>query len=424
VKLCIEEEEHRTPQLDDAGSAPKWSGGSAHVFTPSEAATDLDVSVFDDDVGSDDLIGKCSFDLQSFGEEDGARADIWLDLKGAKGKKSGSVLLELFWTVQSKSDDDDDDDDDGAEEAPPPEARKLGDGYPQQHESIGPTRLGMTLEQATAYCARIPNCCGMWFEQETGRCEAMSIWNPHGTFVPMSGRGAFFQIKELPEVLYGPPIIATSMVGSDSVCFHSTLPLPNELPHLYAEVTFSHPTKEDGDMVNDGFFGLTNHDDTYGLHDISKNGAWGFRDDRDNEAVRIDGKASGEISPNAKGRGFSGGDRLGLLVDQPKCRVQFFRNGEMIDGAVAGGWEPGERMWLAACVPSRDWNAKWTFKAGYMPCAKGSTASSLSQLFEAAHQGQEEWEIPEADIKEVELDSDEEDEMCVHSRRQSACVLS
>ena len=68
-------------------------------------------------------------------------------------------------------------------------------------------------------------------------------------------------------------------------------------------------------------------------------------------------------------------------------------------------------MWLAAGVPSCEWTAKWTFKEGYKPCKEGSTASALSLLYEAAHQKNEEWEIPEADIKEMELDSDDDDEL-------------
>jgi hypothetical protein len=410
VRLCIGEEEHRTPTIDDGGSAPKWPGSSAHIFTPGEEAHSLDVFVFDEQIGQDDLIGKCRFDLASFPEGDGARTEEWKNLEDANGKKAGAIFLELFWTVRSKEQQQQDDDGDEEEEADPPAATKISDGYPLQHERIGSARDGMTLAQATAYCARMPNCHGMWFEEETGKCEAISIWNPHGTFVPMPC-GEFFQIKELPDVLYGPAIVATSLADTESVCFHSTLPLPNS-DQLYAEVTFSHsshPTTTD--MGNGGFLGLTNHDDTFELNLISENGAWGFRDDKTTEAIRINGEGSGMISPNAIGRGFSGGDRLGLLVDQRKRRLQLFRNGELIEGAESGGWELGERMWLAACIPSREWTAKWTFKQGYMPCKEDSTTSGLGLLSEAAHQREEEWQVAEADIKAMEPDSDEDEEL-------------
>lgn len=402
----------RSRVVKDGGSEAEWPGGSAHVFQPSEAAHILEIAAFDDDVGGDDLIGTCSFNLIDLPDADGARIEKWVQLEDGDKMKVGEVLLELYWTIrEAEGQEDGEGETSGMPvEAVPPTATPVNTLYPLENEPAGKTRGGMTLAQATAYCARIPDCCGMWFVKETGQCEPFKKWNPNGIFIPMVGAG-LYQLRELPEDLTcSAPIVASRLDNSESVCFYSSFPLSETITHVYAEVTFSHPTKTD--MANDGFFGLTNHNDTQPLNDMSKYGAWGFKDDKDSEALRQDGKASGDIpKKNQDGRGFSGGDQLGLLVDQKRRHVQFYRNGEVVEGAEVRGWEQGEKMWLAACVPSSEWTATWTFRAGYAACNAQVTEDQLELLRKESS----EWHVPQEDVIQVHEDSSDEEDECVHS---------
>ena len=164
----------------------------------------------------------------------------------------------------------------------------------------------MTLAQATTYCAGLQDCCGFWFVEESGkcvslfspfsrislaslsflsfclRCEPMATWDPSPSnfALPVFG-GAFYKVKELPEGANRArqPMNGFSRTDSESICFFSDLPLQvhkqsavacdlfsiklrcshknwlhfeaiacvsrPEIKHAYAEVTFSHPTKED-----------------------------------------------------------------------------------------------------------------------------------------------------------------------------------
>ena len=76
-------------------------------------------------------------------------------------------------------------------------------------------------------------------------------------------------------------------------------------------------------MANDGFFGLTNHQDTFGMNDISKYGAWGFKDDTTKETSSRWQCLGNDCSERHRPR-ISGGDRLGLLVDQRSAGFSSF----------------------------------------------------------------------------------------------------
>lgn len=85
---------------------------------------------------------------------------------------------------------------------------------------------------------------------------------------------------------------------------------------------------------------MTNHDKPYILNDLSKNGAWGFKDDRDSEGIREKGKGKGTITANEHGRGYSSGETLGLLINLKEGSAELFRNGEKVEGAIAKGFNP------------------------------------------------------------------------------------
>ena len=70
---------------------------------------------------------------------------------------------------------------------------------------------------------------------------------------------------------------------------------------------------------------MTEHTTPHSSNQLSKTrGAWGFRDDKDNDALRVDGRPKGRIRPlNAHGRSYGPGDRVGLLVDMDKGTLQF-----------------------------------------------------------------------------------------------------
>ena len=146
-------------------------------------------------------------------------------------------------------------------------------------------------------------------------------------------------------------------------------PIPSAGKH-YVEVTFTsyrgsganHQGAES--LRSKGFVGVTSHTTPHWGNELSKkNGAWGFRDDDDNDGLRVNGKSNGKIRPlNQHGRSYSAGDRVGLLIDMDQKIMQLYRNGEPIQGAIVSGFP--QMVWLAMCVPSSEWDASMTFLTG------------------------------------------------------------
>lgn len=436
VELSIGDESYCSEKIDDAGDAVKWGGGSSHVFQASAEELDtLEVRVMDDDaMGRDELIGKLDYKLDDLLEDpdrDQQLDEVWLPLETEKGKDAGKILLQLTWAPLAEEVD------------PPTPTTKISNMKPEEgsyEPSAGGVLDGMTLEQAAAYCARLPGCHGMWFTKEVNedtpsRCEPLDRWDNSSLTHKPEHAGALYQIRggEME------PIAAKSRVDSQSICFFSSAPLPAEgqgQTHLYAEVTF---TRVDGDpekkdMANDGFFGLTNHDTPQRLNDLAKRGAWGFKDDRTKEGIRVGGSGKGQIPLNEDGRGYSAEDQLGLLIDLDHATVQLYRNGQLVEGAVSSGWDRTQRMWLAACVPSAEWIANWSFPKGFVPCEPVSLddegnyddagiqqAVDSAKLKGAEEEGMEQgkelpWKV--ANVQDfdpfADQDDEEEDELCVH----------
>ena len=85
-----------------------------------------------------------------------------------------------------------------------------------QHESIGPARRH-DARAATAYCARMPNCCGMWLKNSR---EVRDHVNLESTRDVVQASWCLYQIKELPRSFWA-PIVATSLKILNPL--HSTL---------------------------------------------------------------------------------------------------------------------------------------------------------------------------------------------------------
>jgi Ca2+-dependent lipid-binding protein len=140
VTLVVGDEEHKTPAVDDGGAAPKWPGGSSHVFEGSEGLERLVITVLDEDVTTDENIGAHTFDLANFisGGED-AHMEEWLSLTGdgkQNGDETGEILLQLVWEEPPEI----------SEGEPPVVAEKISDNYPQAFEhSNEPVRDGATF---------------------------------------------------------------------------------------------------------------------------------------------------------------------------------------------------------------------------------------------------------------------------------------
>lgn len=125
VTLTVGAEKLKTEARDNAGAAPKWPGGSIHVFEATEGLESLEIRVKDvETIGANQLIGEHTFDLAAFidedgedGEEDKAMEKTWLQLKDGDDE-TGEVMLELTWAAPP------------AEGEPPVQAKQIG--YPNR----------------------------------------------------------------------------------------------------------------------------------------------------------------------------------------------------------------------------------------------------------------------------------------------------
>ena len=83
---------------------------------------------------------------------------------------------------------------------------------------------------------------------------------------------------------------------------------------------------------------------------ITKDGNpfWGLRGDGDNDALRVKGKGKGKVAFNKNRVAISNNECIGMLVDMDRGEVRFFRDGALIDCAIAGGF-PKDNVRIAAC---------------------------------------------------------------------------
>lgn len=84
----------RTKTRNGAGKTPKWVG---EVFTidVKYIGDDITMQAYDEDPGSDDLIGESTLKISSLTTNGGI--DEWFDI-AFKGKKSGAIRLKGTWT--------------------------------------------------------------------------------------------------------------------------------------------------------------------------------------------------------------------------------------------------------------------------------------------------------------------------------------
>ena len=61
---------------------------------------------------------------------------------------------------------------------------------------------------------------------------------------------------------------------------------------------------------------------------------WGLRGDKDNDALRVRGKAFGKVGLNSSGWAISNGDTVGVLVNMDNPSMTFFRDGQPIPNAI------------------------------------------------------------------------------------------
>jgi hypothetical protein len=148
--------------------------------------------------------------------------------------------------------------------------------------------------------------------------------------------------------------------NSSTICLFGANTLPNAGTY-YVEATFNNFDSSEHSIANQGFVGLADHSTYEESNYLSKmKGAWGFRDDKDKDALRVDGKGKGRIRPlNEHGRSFGAGDHVGLMIDMDQKIMKFYRNGTMIKGAVVQGFNGQLR--LAACVPDSRWTVSLSF---------------------------------------------------------------
>jgi hypothetical protein len=94
-----------------------------------------------------------------------------------------------------------------------------------------------------------------------------------------------------------------------------------------------------GDLSGSAFAGVAERKKTANTGISKKRGAYGLRDDKDKDALRIDGKGKGAVRRNTHGRAFSLGDSVTCVADmdaRPRS-LALYRNAEPEPlGTVAG----------------------------------------------------------------------------------------
>ena len=96
--------ELRTSTIEGGGSDPRWKGGQGETLSfdgvdPNSLPV-LQVSVFDEDKGGDDLIGQCYVSLDELTASDEEFVDVWKDLTTEKGPR-GRLRVVLQWRADA-----------------------------------------------------------------------------------------------------------------------------------------------------------------------------------------------------------------------------------------------------------------------------------------------------------------------------------
>lgn len=108
VGLAAARQSRRTQTLNGAGANPIWCGGDGEklYWNLAEAPPHLDVTVYDEDVGSaDDLIGQCRIPLKQHLSNSAWVQEAWFQLEDIKERSAGRVKLRLEWSVVDVSKD-------------------------------------------------------------------------------------------------------------------------------------------------------------------------------------------------------------------------------------------------------------------------------------------------------------------------------
>ena len=107
VGLVASRQTRKTKTIDGGGTNPVWEDGEGEKLNWSlgGAPDHLDVTVWDDDVGEDDLIGQCQIPLKQHLADSGWKQNAWFHLEDIKGRSAGRVKLHMEWSVIHKSKD-------------------------------------------------------------------------------------------------------------------------------------------------------------------------------------------------------------------------------------------------------------------------------------------------------------------------------
>jgi hypothetical protein len=93
VIICTRMQRVRTKEMKNAGKHPVWTGEVMDIDVK-YVGDDMTLQVFDQDVGSSDIIGQATIKLSSLCI--GTGMDDWFEIQ-YKGKKAGSVHLKSEW---------------------------------------------------------------------------------------------------------------------------------------------------------------------------------------------------------------------------------------------------------------------------------------------------------------------------------------
>ena len=97
VGLVANRQTRKTRTIHGGGTNPSWEDGEGGKLNWSlgGAPDHLDVTVWDDDGGDDDMIGQCQIPLKQHLAETGWTQKAWFHLKDIKGRSAGRVKLHL-----------------------------------------------------------------------------------------------------------------------------------------------------------------------------------------------------------------------------------------------------------------------------------------------------------------------------------------
>ena len=124
VKLETRMQKFKTTTINSGGKTPKWTGQTFQIDVK-YIGDDLNLSVWDEDVGSDDIVGSAVIKLSSFCAGNGV--DEWFEIQH-KGKKSGVVHITSQWTPAGGAK--------AAKAAPAGVAAMGAAGYPQMQQPM------------------------------------------------------------------------------------------------------------------------------------------------------------------------------------------------------------------------------------------------------------------------------------------------